>query len=53
MLAESEIKRLRDVVARSTSPFASRDRLILELLLGTGMRLGVAGGDRAGGCDVR
>ena len=38
-LTEAEIRRLRDVVASSTSPFASRDRLILELLLGTGIRL--------------
>ena len=39
-LTEAEIRGLRAVVAGSTSTFASRDRLIFEILLGTGIRLG-------------
>jgi len=39
-LTEQEIRRLREVVGDNGSPLAHRDRLILELLLGTGIRLG-------------
>jgi integrase/recombinase XerC len=52
-LTEAEIKRLREVVAGSTSPFASRDRLILELLLGTGIRLGSLVGLNLGDVDLQ
>jgi integrase/recombinase XerC len=52
-LTEAEIRRLRAVVAGSTSPFASRDRLILELLLGTGIRLGSLVGLNAGDVDLQ
>jgi len=50
-LTEAEIRKLRDVVASSTSPFASRDRLILEVLLGTGIRLGSLVGLNVGDID--
>jgi integrase/recombinase XerC len=52
-LTEAEIKKLRVVVASSTSPFASRDRLILELLLGTGIRLGSLVGLNVGDVDLQ
>jgi len=39
-LTEGEILRLREVAGSNGGPLASRDRLILELLLGTGIRLG-------------
>ncbi len=41
LLSEEDIRRLRGVWSgRVTGPTTSRDRLIFELLLGTGMRLG-------------
>ena len=52
-LTEGEIKGLRAVVASSTSPFASRDRLILDLLLGTGIRLGSLVGLNLGDVDLQ
>ena len=39
-LTEGEIRRLREVVGNGSDPLAHRDRLIFELLLGTGIRLG-------------
>jgi integrase/recombinase XerC len=52
-LTEAEIRRLRAVLAGNTSPFASRDRLILELLLGTGIRLGSLVGLNVGDIDLQ
>ena len=52
-LTEAEIRRLREGVASSTSPFAARDRLILELLLGTGIRLGSLVGLNVGDVDLQ
>ena len=52
-LTEAEIKRLREVVAGSPSPFASRGQLILELLLGTGIRLGSLEGLSVGDVDLQ
>jgi len=52
-LTEAEIRRLREGVASSTSPFAARDRLILELLLGTGIRLGSLAGLNVGDVDLQ
>jgi integrase/recombinase XerC len=52
-LTEGEIRGLRAVVASSTSPFASRDRLVLELLLGTGIRLGSLVGLNLGDIDLQ
>ena len=52
-LTEAEIRSLRTVVASSISPFASRDRLILELLLGTGIRLGSLVGLNVGDIDLQ
>ncbi len=40
ILENSEIRRLRQVLAGIGGPLAGRDRLIFELLLGTGIRLG-------------
>jgi integrase/recombinase XerC len=39
-LAEAEIAAIRAVLAKQPGPLADRDRLIFEILLGTGMRLG-------------
>jgi integrase/recombinase XerC len=52
-LTEAEIRRLRAVVAHSTSPFTSRDRLVLELLLGTRIRLGSLVGLNVGDIDLQ
>ena len=52
-LTEAEVKKLREVVANSTDPFAARDRLILELLLGTGIRLGSLVGLNVGDVDLQ
>ncbi len=52
-LTEAEIRGLRAVVTSSTGPFASRDRLILELLLGTGIRLGSLVGLNVGDVDLQ
>lgn len=40
VLADEELGRLRNLAGRRIGPLAERDRLIFELLLGTGMRLG-------------
>jgi len=39
-LSEAEVARLRDQASHRTGPLADRDRLILDILLGTGIRLG-------------
>ena len=52
-LTEADIKKLRTVVTNSTTPFASRDRLILELLLGIGIRLGSLVGLNVGDVDLQ
>ncbi len=39
-LSSREIERIRAVLGRQEGPLANRDRLIFELLLGTGIRLG-------------
>jgi len=52
-LTGAEIRKLRAVVAGSTSPFGARDRLILELLLGTGIRLGSLVGLNVGDVDLQ
>ena len=40
LLSEEDIGRLRNLASLRCRPLAERDRLIFELLLGTGMRLG-------------
>jgi integrase/recombinase XerC len=39
-LSEEEVARLRDQTSKRTGPLSDRNRLILEILLGTGIRLG-------------
>jgi integrase/recombinase XerC len=41
-LHDDEQQRLRDVLAAATGPEAARDRMLVELLLGTGIRIGSA-----------
>ena len=52
-LTENEIGRLREVVGGNGSPLAHRDRLALELLLGTGIRLGSLVALNVGDADLR
>jgi len=52
-LTESEIRQLREIVGDNGSPLAHRDRLILELLLGTGVRLGSLVALSIGDVDLR
>ena len=52
-LTEGEIRRLRAVVTESVTTTAPRDRLILELLLGTGIRLGSLVGLNVGDVDLQ
>jgi integrase/recombinase XerC len=52
-LTESEIRRLREVVGDNGDPLAHRDSLILELLLGTGIRLGSLVALNLGDVDLR
>ncbi len=40
LLSEQEVRRLRNLLDVLVGPLAERDRLVFELLLGTGMRLG-------------
>jgi integrase/recombinase XerC len=51
-LEPGEIERIRAVVAERTGTLADRDRLIFELLLGTGIRLGSLVGLNAGDVDL-
>jgi integrase/recombinase XerC len=52
-LTEEEIGRIREVLASKTGAFASRDRLIFEMLLGTGIRLGSLTGLNRGDVDLQ
>jgi integrase/recombinase XerC len=52
-LAEGETRQLRAVLAESKGQFASRDRLIFEILLGTGIRLGSLVGLNVGDIDLQ
>jgi len=53
ILTAAEIKRLRVALDRGNSPLATRDRLIFELLLGTGIRLGSLVALNVGDVDLR
>ncbi|MFC1476191.1 tyrosine-type recombinase/integrase [Candidatus Zixiibacteriota bacterium] len=53
VLQDSEIRRLRQVLAGIDGLLAGRDRLIFELLLGTGVRLGSIVGLNVGDVDLR
>lgn len=53
ILEDSEIRQLRQVLAGVAGPLAERDRLIFELLLGTGMRLGSLVTLELGDVDLR
>ncbi len=48
-LTDDEIRRLRAVLAENKGQFTARDRLIFEILLGTGIRLGSLVGLNGGG----
>ena len=50
-LHDDEQKRLLQVLAAATGPEAARDRMLVELLLGTGVRLGSALGLDVGDLD--
>jgi integrase/recombinase XerC len=52
-LTAAEIKRLRAALDRQDGLLASRDRLIFELLLGTGIRLGSLVGLNVGDVDLQ
>ena len=52
-LTEGEVRRLREVVGGNSDPLAHRDRLVLELLLGTGIRLGSLVALNLGDVDIR
>jgi len=52
-LTEGEIRCLREVTGNNGGPLANRDRLILELLLGTGIRLGSLVALSVGDVDLR
>jgi len=52
-LEEEEIGRIREVLASKTGAFAPRDRLIFEMLLGTGIRLGSLVGLNRGDVDLQ
>jgi len=52
-LTEGEIRRLREVVGGNGGPLAHRDRLVFELLLGTGIRLGSLVAANVGDIDLR
>jgi integrase/recombinase XerC len=51
-LEPGEIERIRAVLAEKTGTLADRDRLIVELLLGTGIRLGSLVGLNVGDVDL-
>jgi integrase/recombinase XerC len=51
-LEPGEIERIRAVLAEKAGPLADRDRLIFELLLGTGIRLGSLVGLNRGDVDL-
>ncbi|MFC1475810.1 tyrosine-type recombinase/integrase [Candidatus Zixiibacteriota bacterium] len=53
VLMDSEIRRLRQVLAGIGGPLADRDRLIFELLMGTGIRLGSLVALSVGNVDLR
>ncbi|MFC1475857.1 tyrosine-type recombinase/integrase [Candidatus Zixiibacteriota bacterium] len=53
ILEDSEIRRLRRVLAEGGGLLAERDRLIFELLIGTGIRLGSLVGLNVGDVDLR
>jgi integrase/recombinase XerC len=53
VLDDSEIRRLRQVLAGVIGQLAERDRLIFELLLGTGIRLGSLVALNVGDVDLR
>ncbi len=53
ILGKSEIRRLRQVLAGISGPLADRDRMIFELLLGTGIRLGSLATLNRGDVDLR
>lgn len=53
VLQNSEIRRLRQVLAGESEPLADRDRLIFVILLGTGIRLGSLVGLNVGDVDLR
>jgi integrase/recombinase XerC len=52
-LEAEEIERIRAVLAEKTDTLAERDRLIFELLLGTGIRLGSLVGLNRGDVDLQ
>ncbi len=52
-LTDDEIRRLRAILAENKGQFASRDRLIFEILLGTGIRLGSLVGLNVGDIDLQ
>jgi len=52
-LTEAEIQRLRQAMPDRTETLAQRDRLIFELLLGTGIRLGSLVGLNVGDVDLQ
>ncbi len=52
-LVDNEIRRIRAVLAESNGQFAARDRLIFEILLGTGIRLGSLVGLNVGDIDLQ
>jgi integrase/recombinase XerC len=51
-LEQGETERIRAVLAEKTGDLADRDRLIFELLLGTGIRLGLLVGLSRGDVDL-
>ncbi len=52
-LTDDEIRRLRAVLAENKGQFAARDRLIFEIMLGTGIRLGSLVGLNVGDIDLQ
>ncbi len=52
-LTDDEIRQLRTALAENNGKFAARDRLIFEILLGTGIRLGSLVGLNIGDIDLQ
>ncbi|MBI5866944.1 MAG: tyrosine-type recombinase/integrase [candidate division Zixibacteria bacterium] len=52
-LTEAEIRGLKAVLAENKGKYAARDRLIFEILLGTGIRLGSLVGLNVGDIDLQ